>query len=144
MGRPGEFTIELGELICERIASGESLRTICADEGFPDKSTIFRWLGSNEAFRDQYARAKSVQAEAMAEELLDIADDATNDWMDKRFGETEVRVIDNEAIQRSKLRVDTRKWLMSKMLPKKYGDKVEHEHSGKVTLEALILGADAD
>jgi hypothetical protein len=95
-------------------------------------SSIFNWLNSNEQFMQQYARAKEVQAEALAEDLLEIADDATNDWMDKRFGETEVRVIDNEAIQRSKLRVDTRKWLMSKLQPKKYGEKLDLNHGGTV------------
>jgi len=73
----------------------------------PDKSTVFRWLAKHDAFRDQYARAQEDRAAAMAEDILEIADDEA--------------IAD---VQRAKLRVDTRKWLMSKMSPKKYGDKV--------------------
>lgn len=89
----------------------------------PEKATFFRWLHARPDFRDQYARAKEDQAEVMAEELLDIADDGRNDWMDREFGRGNVvRVVDPEAVQRSKLRVDARKWLMGKMKPKVYGD----------------------
>jgi len=137
MGRPTEYSIELADSICERIADGESLKTICHSESMPCMSSIFNWLRKDKEFVEKYARAKEAQVEALAEELLDIADDATNDWMDKRFGETEVRVIDNEAIQRSKLRVDTRKWLMSKLQPKKYGEKLDLNHGGSVGVSLI-------
>lgn len=89
----------------------------------PDKATLFRWLREHADFRDQYARAKEDQAEVLGEEILDIADDGRNDWMDREFGKGNVvRVVDPEAVQRSKLRVEARKWLMSKMKPKVYGD----------------------
>ena len=85
----------------------------------PNKATVFRWLRGNEAFRDQYVRAKEAQAEALADEIVDIADDGHNDWMKRRYGEDERWVENGEAIQRSRLRVDARKWVASKLLPKK-------------------------
>jgi Bacteriophage Sf6, terminase small subunit-like len=80
---------------------------------------------ADEAFSQQYARAKQRQADRFAEELLEIADEGRNDWIERELpGGSTLRVADHEHIQRSRLRVDTRKWLMSKMLPKKYGDSV--------------------
>lgn len=121
---------EIRVVICERIANGESLRAICAGDGMPDKSTVFAWLASDEAFSDQYARARALQAEHMAEEILEIADDGRNDWMERNADEDAGWVHNGEHSQRSRLRVDARKWLMSKMAPKKYGDKVSQEISG--------------
>lgn len=131
-GRPSTYSQEVAEAICERLADGESLRDICAAENMPAKSTVFRWLSSNESFRDQYARAREAQAEYLADELLDIADDGKNDWMERhnRDGEMIGWQENGEAVSRSKLRVDARKWTLSKLLPKKYGDKLEHQHSG--------------
>ncbi len=96
----------------------------------PGKSTIFRWLAKHAEFRDQYARACEARTEAHADEILAIADDGSNDWMQKNHGDTIVWVENGEAIRRSQLRIDSRKWLMSKLSPKKYGDKVTQEHSG--------------
>ncbi len=125
IGRPTTFTQKVADTICERIAAGESLRKITADPGMPCQTAVFSWLARHEAFAQQYARAREQQMDAMAEELLEIADDGTNDFkLDKDGNE----VLDSEHIQRSRLRVDTRKWLMSKLKPKKYGEKIEHEH----------------
>lgn len=137
MGRPSDYSPELADSICERIASGMSLKEICKPESMPCMSSIFNWLRRDEEFVEKYARAKEAQVEALAEDLLDIADDSTNDWVDRQFGETTVRVIDNEAIQRSKLRVDTRKWIMSKLAPKKYGDKLDLNHGGSVGVSLI-------
>lgn len=120
--------------ICEDISSGRSLRSICAEDGMPDKATVFRWLAANETFRDQYARARDAQADAMLEDILEIADqyDAEKDKLDV------------EHINRARLRIDTRKWAMSKMAPKKYGDKLDLNHSGQVNLQPVInLNANA-
>ena len=86
------------------------------------------WLdGSRPEFSEQYARAREAQADKLAEEALQIADDGRSDtYLDAEGNEK----TNTEAIQRSKLRVDTRKWLASKMAPKKYGDKVTQEHTG--------------
>lgn len=79
-GRPSKYTKELADAICERLAMGESMRTVCIGETMPAMSTIFKWLRENDKFSEQYARAKQESADAMAEEILDIADNGTNDW----------------------------------------------------------------
>ncbi len=125
-GRPSKFSAALTKQICRRIAEGESLRAVCRDNAMPDKTTVLRWLSEHEEFRTQYARAREMQADHLADEILEIADDGTNDWAERaaKGGET-TTVVDHEHIQRSKLRVDTRKWLMARMAPKKYGDKLD-------------------
>ena len=121
-GRPSIYTPELAAQICAHIADGKSLRAIAALDGMPHQDTIMAWLdGSKPAFSEQYARAREAQADKLAEEALQIADDGRSDtYLDAEGNEK----TDNEAIQRSRLRVDTRKWLASKMAPKKYGDKM--------------------
>lgn len=138
MGRPSSYTPELGDLICERLADGESLRTICADESMPHRATVFRWLASNEAFRDQYAHAREEQAEALADDIVSISDEV--EVRSVTQGEEVVLALDPTAVARNRLRVDARKWVAAKLKPKKYGDKVEHDHKGKVTLESLVAG----
>ncbi|MCI0268244.1 UNVERIFIED_ASMBLY: DNA packaging protein [Cronobacter sakazakii] len=130
-GRPSDYTEELAEIICLRLAEGESLRSVCRDEGMPSKQAVLRWLARNESFRAQYVRAKEEGAEAIAEELFDIADDGSNDWMEKldKDGEAIGYQLNGEHVQRSKLRIDTRKWYLSKILPKKYGDRIQHDQS---------------
>ena len=104
------------------IADGKSLRVIGAMEDMPHQATIMAWLdGSRPEFSEQYARAREAQADKLAEEALTIADDGRSDTYVDADGNVKT---DTEVIQRSKLRVDTRKWLASKMAPKKYGDKV--------------------
>ncbi len=126
------------DAICERIANGESLNAICEGEGMPDKATVFRWLAANESMRDKYALAREAQADALFDDILSIADDGRNDWMQKNFGE-ETRWVENgEALRRSQLRIDARKWMAGKLRPKKYGEKLELEHSGEVALTPTI------
>lgn len=130
VGRPTDYSPELAQVICLRLAEGESLRSVCADETMPAKSTVLRWIARHAEFRDQYARAKEEGAEAIAEEMFDIADDGSNDWMEKldKDGEAIGWQINGEHVQRSRLRIETRKWYLSKILPKKYGDKVDLNH----------------
>lgn len=120
-----EYSPELADAICELISSGKSIREICSAEGMPDKSSIFRWLGKHEEFRDQYARAKEEQTELYADELVEIADDISGDVSG------ELQMPNSVAVQRARLRVDTRKWILSKLLAKKYGDKLDMNLSGK-------------
>lgn len=131
MGRDSTYTPEIAAEICIRLAEGESLRAICRDPYMPDKATVLRWALFDEEFRDHYAHARALQAEGQADELVEIADDGTNDWMEKlaKNGETFLG-MNSEHIQRSKLRVDTRKWIAAKLLPKKYGERMALEHSG--------------
>jgi hypothetical protein len=149
-GRPSSFTQATADTICAKLAQGISLREMCRDDGMPTQSTVFRWLADNDEFREQYARAREAQADHMADEILEIADDGTNDWMERRAstgggrsdaaGDAEEVVPNHEHINRSKLRVDARKWLMSKLAPKKYGDKITHagDPDNPVTLVPAI------
>ena len=128
-GRPSDYTDVLALEICRRIAEGESLRSVCRDEAMPDKTTVLRWLGTkeNEEFRTQYACAREMQADALFDEALEIADETSEDWITTEDGK---KVLDHEHVQRSKLRVDTRKWAAGKLAPKKYGDRLDLKHGG--------------
>jgi hypothetical protein len=127
MGRPSKFTLKAADGICERLAGGESLRTICASESMPPMATVFRWLAAHRSFREQYARAREAQADALADEILNIADDSTGDTYTDDDG---VEHTNHEVVARSKLRVDARKWLAAKLRPKVYGEKLQQELSG--------------
>lgn len=144
MGRPSEFRQETADAICERLAEGESLRSICLDEEMPASSTVFKWLAANEAFAEQYGRAREAQADTLFDEILDIADDGSNDWMvqNTKDGEALGWRENGEALRRSALRVDARKWMAGKLRPKKYGDKVMTEHSGSLTIGSLLAAVD--
>jgi hypothetical protein len=130
-GRPSAYNLQIAGKICNLIAGGSSLRNACSQEGMPSTASVLRWLAEHEDFRGQYARATDARADLMADEMIEIADDARNDFIEKARdnGETFI-VADQEHIARSRLRIDTRKWLASKMAPKKYGDKVQAEVSG--------------
>lgn len=137
VGRPSEYTKEIGDNICADLAMGMSLRSVCLKKESPAISTVFRWLRTYPEFRKQYEDAKQESADAMAEEVLDIADDGTNDFILKENGEG--ITVNSEHIQRSRLRVDTRKWLMAKMKPKKYGDKLDMTTDGeKINTPILV------
>ena len=134
-GRPSKCTPKLAKEICGRIAEGESLIRICKDEKMPNKSTVLRWAIAHKWFCDQYTQACELRHDVWAEEITDIADDATSDMTvtDKGIG------VDYENIQRSKLRVDSRKWLLSKLKSKKYGDKVDVTTDGDKIQGAPVI-----
>lgn len=98
----------------------------------PNKKTVLRWLGHHEEFSAQYARAREDQADSLAEECLDIADNASNDWMERNDPNNPGWVANGEHTQRSRLRLDARKWFASKVAPKKYGEKLDLSHSGTI------------
>jgi len=144
-GRPSSYTETIAGTICERIAAGESLRGITSEAGMPDEATVYRWIAKDESFREKYALARARAMDVMAEELLLIADDGRNDTYTDAEGNERT---DADVIARSRLRVDTRKWLMSKLAPKKYGDRVDLTHSapdgGPVRLMNVMFGAEPD
>lgn len=144
MGRPSDYTPVTALAICERLVAGHSLRAICRDEGMPDLSTVFRWIEAHSEFREQYVRAREMQAEVFADELTEISDDGSNDWMERNDKDNPGWVANGEHIQRSKLRVDTRKWIASRILFKKYGDKIETQHTGKDGGPIVISNTDAE
>lgn len=142
MGRPSDFTKELGDRICAQLAEGMSLRTVCNAEDMPSKTTVFNWLRTNKDFLDQYTRAKEESSDALIEDMLDIADDSSNDYMAIVKG-GEVQMVENkEVTNRSRLRVDTRKWIASKLKPKKYGDKMDVTSDGKAIKGNSIIFSD--
>jgi hypothetical protein len=134
------FTQELANAICADLSAGKSLRAACAQDGRPAPSTVLQWTEENAAFGEQYARARARGYMLLADEILAISDDSSGDMtapVKDGNGDTIAIARPNpEFVARSRLRVDSRKWMLSKMLPKVYGDKVEHEHKGSVNIVA--------
>lgn len=131
-GRPRKYTEKLGREICKRIAEGESVRSIVKSEGMPSASSIFNWLLDEKykTFLEQYETARNIQAELMFEEILEIADENHDDWMEVGKGKNKFEIPNKEVVMRSRLRVDTRKWYLSKIVPKKFGDKLDLTSGG--------------
>ena len=124
-GRPTVYSATIAGEICERIADGESLRAVCRDAHMPSHSTVLSWVVEDrEGFSDRYACAREIQAEALADEILEIADGA---------GGAEQQPT-HEDVAHARLRVDARKWLLAKLLPKKYGDRLDLKHSGNLVV----------
>lgn len=119
-GRPSDFTPELADEICSLLMAGESLRSICKRREMPAMSTVTLWLNKHEEFSVQYARAREIQAEVLAEDAMNIADAV---------------VEDSAAVAKARLQVDARKWYASKVAPKKYGERVQHDQ--KITITDL-------
>lgn len=139
VGRPTIYTDELAQLICSRIASGESIRRICKEDEMPVMSTVMLWLvdGNHSFFSEQYAKARQIQAETLADELFDIADDGSNDYSSFTNSDGEAAYkLNGEAVARSRLRVDTRKWYLSKVLPR-FADKKEESSGAEQLADAL-------
>lgn len=120
------------------LMEGKTLTEVCEDPDLPSERTVYRWLATNSTFSQAYMRAREVQMMVWADQIVLIADDAQNDYMDRLMadGGTE-RVVDMENINRSRLRIDTRKFLMAKIAPKVFGDKVQVEHSGSIATETM-------
>lgn len=130
IGRPTIYTEKLADDICEQIANSScGLKTICEkNPHFPTRATIYEWISNNKVFSDKYAKAKETQAHFLIEEIIEIADDTVNDWQTSKNGD---EIPNNEVIARSRLKVDTRKWIACKVLPKVYGDKIQAQLSGE-------------
>jgi hypothetical protein len=140
-GRPTLYTRELADEICQRIAEGETLTGICSGPDMPSKAAVLLWVRDNrDGFSDRYAHARDLQLEGIADEMLDLADDARNDWMERQSGEGTITVVDHEHVARTKLRLETRKWLLVKLKPQRYGDKIEQTHKGDDAFLALWQG----
>jgi hypothetical protein len=147
-GRPSDYTPEKAEYICEQVAHGRIILDIIKDEGMPGLTTFFRWLAAHDEFRNKYRDARDIQAQLMADELKQIADDGRNDTYTDEKGNERVAW---DVIKRSELRVSTRMWLMSKMMPKKYGDSQSIQVAGQVAIvgaqhvtHAITLVTDKD
>lgn len=142
MARPSKFTPNLADAICELLVDGKSLRTICSTAKMPSRSTVIRWLAENEAFRNQYARARELQADTLAEEILDIADKAVLGERLKKDGKGKVLERQTrDMVERSKLMIDARKWYAGKLQPKKYGERVALDHGVQDNLADKLRAA---
>lgn len=137
MARPSSYTPEMADLICADLALGMSLRSICRCDDRPDMTTVMRWLREREEFRQQYARAKEEAADGLVEEMLEIADTPVEGVRTKHTADG-VEETREDMLGHRRLQVDTRKWIASKLKPKKYGDKIEHDHKGNVALGLVI------
>ena len=141
-GVASNYTDGMARKICRRIMDGESLRTICKDPKMPGLSTVKDWLNNPEyeAFREHYYNARRIFAELLMDEVIELADDSANDWVatyDKR-GNHNGWKPDHECVQRSRLRIDTRKWLASKLIPRIYGERLEVDHGVTDDLKELL------
>lgn len=145
IGRPSLFSQKLAERIVTGIVDGNSLRSLCLEnDDLPDRRTVLYWIADGSAdseagrvtelahFFHQYTRAQQLRAEMLLDEAVDISDDGSNDWMEKhdRDGNNVGWAVNGEAVQRSKLRVDTRLKLVEKMHPKKYAPISKTKVSG--------------
>jgi len=127
-----EFSQGVADYICERIGDGKSLRTILAEmPDSPAQSTVYRWLSLVPSFSEQYARARETQADTLADEIVAIADEGETKVIVGGDG-TSMVVFDSTAVARNRLRMDARKWVAAKLKPRKYGEKIELEHSGSI------------
>lgn len=128
------FTPALFTTICDHISHGESLREVCRRPEMPHKSTVLRWLREKPELRDQYVCARDDLMEYWASDILEIADDGSLDTIPglNKYGD-EVQVPNHANVQRDRLRIDSRKWLLSRLKPKVYGDHLEVDVSGEVS-----------
>jgi hypothetical protein len=139
VGRKTTYTPEIGVAICERMSEGESLRAICKTAGMPPRRTIMAWKRNNKEFQAMYREARQDLVEFWADEIIEIADDSSKDYAERvgRNGEI-VQAVDHDHITRSRLMVDTRKFLMGKLHPE-YADRVEHTGAGGGPIETREL-----
>ena len=129
--RATKRTPEVIDRIIDGLSDGVPLRELCRQEGMPAWRTVYDWLAADDELAARFARARDLGFDAIAEEALGIADDGTNDWMERRRQDGGVdTVVNSEHIQRSKLRIETRLKLLAKWSPKRYGEKAEVAHTG--------------
>jgi hypothetical protein len=158
MAGKGLYTEAIAAEICQRIAEGETLNQVCRDAHMPARPTVVSWvLADKKGFADRYARAREIQFETWADEVSEIADDGVNDWVER---ETEtgrnIKEYNGDHVQRSRLRVDSRKWLLAKLKPERYGDSlkltgeldINHKTDEQLTAQLAQLlnekGSDSD
>lgn len=136
-GRPTIFTPELSEKILKRVVDGESIRSICRDDDMPSLSAFFRWIVEKPDFKEQYDHATDVRAETIFEEALEIADTVLMGEKVKTSGEGDTLKVETQTgdmVDRARLKVDTRKWFLSKLKPKRFGERLDLNHSGNLEI----------
>lgn len=144
-GRPSSYNADVAKEICHRLCEGEPLRQICRDERMPAWRTVHDWRHAHPEFEKEYQLARDLGMDAIAEDLLDIADDGSNDFMekiDKEGKKTGEFSFNLEHVQRSKLRIETRLKLLAKWNPKKFGDSITHRGDNNAPLPLVLNGSD--
>ena len=133
MARPSVFDRTVFDLICARMAAGETVREICRNPEMPAESTVRTWAVKDiePGVAAQYMRAREALVECWADENIEIADDGTNDWVERRKknGEVEI-VLDREHVERSKLRISQRNWMLARIMRRTYGAPAEQAPTG--------------
>ena len=144
IGRPTKFSQNLANVICMRIAEGESLREIVKTEGMPDRTTVYDWLLKDEVFANQYMRAREEQADTLADEILAIADESPEIDVirDKRGAVVDIK-IDSGYVAYQRQRIDARKWVASKLKPKKYAENIKLSGDAENPVEVGVTMLDA-
>lgn len=140
-GRPTKFTKELGEKICFAVSTcTDSLAQICEDNAeFPTYKCVNEWRIRHDDFGVMYAKAKMQQADLLAEEIIKIADNTSNDTLISRNKDGEIiEKCNTEWIARSRLKVDARKWIACKLLPKVYGDNNKEQNEDRENLKEAL------
>lgn len=138
MARPSDYTQELADKICEELASGKSLRSVTREESMPAMSSVFKWLRENKAFSEQYVTACEERVESQHENLLEYGEEAVELAQSVDFKAS------SAVVSAVKLKSDNLKWSMSKMKPKKYGDKMDVTSDGKSISYNVVSFRDKD
>lgn len=124
--------------VCELIADGASLRSICEREDMPDRRNIMRAIAKNEAWAAQYTQACALRTEAWADDIV-YAASTPQEGIRTKVGPKGTETITGDMVERSRLEVDAKKWIVSKLLPKKYGDRLNVDHGVQASLADLVM-----
>jgi hypothetical protein len=132
--------IELLNTICDEIAEGRSLRKVLLDEGMPDRTTFFKWIDDNKERINQYTRACEARADLIFDETFEIADNTIEGTVIETDDSGRTKEKKGDMLGHRKLQIDTRRWALSKMQPKKYGDKLDlSSDDGSMTPQTNII-----
>jgi hypothetical protein len=143
-GRPSKYSPQLVERMCEEIAKGMSVHRLCELDWTCSEKTFYDWLDQHPEFSQQYVRARERQADRMAAECLEIADDIESSLVAVPVkGGGEYLKADSAKVQQATLRVKARQWQMARMSPRRWGDRVVTEHEGNVVPQAVLIVRDS-
>ena len=136
-----ERTDAISDAILESVMNGKSIKQICDQTDMPSRPTFYKWLAAEPAFADRYARACEVRADHVFDEIFDIADNSENDWMERHDSEgANIGWQENgDSVRRCALRIDARKWSLARMQPQKYGEKLDMNLSGGLTVTGVEM-----
>lgn len=134
-----KYSVKLVKEICSYLHTGMPISEVCNLKDMPSRSTFYQWQNKRSEFREAIKDARIFGCHALADDILSIADDSSEDYIDTIDNEgNSVRVVNKAAIMRARLRIDVRKWILAKMLPKIYGDKIQLDHKGSESLAEML------